>query len=69
VIVGGDIDRVAQAVALAKRPHVIVATPGRLADHLRSTKGFNLRSIKFLVRDPDIQELQSLTKHYHLGDG
>ena len=54
MIVGGDIDRVSQAVALAKRPHVIVATPGRLADHLRSTKGFHLRSIKFLVRDPDI---------------
>ncbi|KAF8920206.1 P-loop containing nucleoside triphosphate hydrolase protein [Mucidula mucida] len=51
VIVGGDIDRVAQAVALAKKPHIIVATPGRLLDHLQSTKGFNLRTIKYFVLD------------------
>ena len=41
-IVGG-IDMVTQAIALAKKPHVIVATPGRLVDHLQNTKGFNLR--------------------------
>lgn len=48
VIVGG-MDMPTQAIALAKRPHVVVATPGRLLDHLEKTKGFNLRSIKFLV--------------------
>jgi len=50
VIVGG-MDMPAQAIALAKRPHIVVATPGRLVDHLEKTKGFNLRSIKFLVLD------------------
>lgn len=30
---------------------VILATPGRLVDHLENTKGFNLRSIKYLVMD------------------
>ncbi|TFK43011.1 P-loop containing nucleoside triphosphate hydrolase protein [Crucibulum laeve] len=50
VIIGG-IDMPTQAIALAKRPHIIVATPGRLIDHLEKTKGFNLRSIKFLVMD------------------
>lgn len=49
VIVGG-MDMPAQAIALAKRPHIVVATPGRLMDHLEKTKGFNLRNIKFLVR-------------------
>ncbi|KAH8117365.1 DEAD-domain-containing protein [Phellopilus nigrolimitatus] len=49
-VVGGT-DRVPQAVALAKRPHIIVATPGRLNDHLENTKGFSLRGIKFLVLD------------------
>jgi len=49
VIVGG-MDMTAQAVALAKRPHIVVATPGRLNDHLENTKGFNLRGLKFLVR-------------------
>jgi ATP-dependent RNA helicase DDX47/RRP3 len=40
-----------QALMLAKKPHIIVATPGRLVDHLENTKGFNLRSLKFLVMD------------------
>lgn len=48
-IVGGMDDRMTQAVTLAKKPHIIVATPGRLNDHLENTKGFNLRSLKFLV--------------------
>lgn len=48
VIVGG-MNMVDQAVALAKRPHIVVATPGRLQDHLENTKGFSLRGIKFLV--------------------
>ncbi|KAI9571284.1 DEAD-domain-containing protein [Boletus coccyginus] len=50
VLIGG-VDKMPQAVALAKRPHIIVATPGRLNDHLQSTKGFSLRSLKFLVMD------------------
>lgn len=49
VIVGGGDDQVRQAIMLAKRPHVVVATPGRLLDHLTNTKGFNLRSVKYLV--------------------
>lgn len=40
-----------QAIALSKKPHVIVCTPGRLADHLENTKGFSLRSLKYLVMD------------------
>ncbi|KAF8070410.1 P-loop containing nucleoside triphosphate hydrolase protein [Lyophyllum atratum] len=51
VIVGGDDDRVQQAIRLAKKPHIIVATPGRLHDHLKSTKGFSLRQLKHLVLD------------------
>lgn len=50
VIVGG-IDMMTQALMLAKKPHIIIATPGRLVDHLENTKGFNLRSLKFLVMD------------------
>jgi ATP-dependent RNA helicase DDX47/RRP3 len=39
-----------QSIALSKRPHIIVATPGRLMDHLENTKGFSLKSLKYLVR-------------------
>ena len=50
VIVGG-MDMVPQAIALGKKPHIIVATPGRLLDHLENTKGFSLRALKYLVMD------------------
>jgi len=50
VIVGG-MDMVSQALALTKKPHVIIATPGRLVDHLENTKGFNLRPLKFMIMD------------------
>ncbi|XP_071434291.1 probable ATP-dependent RNA helicase DDX49 isoform X2 [Pithys albifrons albifrons] len=47
VVVGG-LDMVAQALELARKPHVVVATPGRLADHLRSSTTFSLKKIRFL---------------------
>ncbi|XP_078279996.1 putative ATP-dependent RNA helicase DDX49 isoform X2 [Rhinoraja longicauda] len=50
VVVGG-MDMVKQAVELARKPHVVIATPGRLADHLRSSATFSLKKIKFLVLD------------------
>ncbi|KAH8410339.1 hypothetical protein KR009_012355 [Drosophila setifemur] len=50
VVVGG-MDMVAQGLQLAKKPHIIVATPGRLVDHLENMKGFNLKAIKYLVMD------------------
>lgn len=51
VVVVGGVDMMAQAIALAKRPHILVGTPGRLLDHLSNTKGFNLRALKYLVLD------------------
>ncbi|EDW46430.1 probable ATP-dependent RNA helicase DDX47 isoform X1 [Drosophila sechellia] len=50
VVVGG-MDMVAQGLQLAKKPHIIIATPGRLVDHLENMKGFNLKAIKYLVMD------------------
>lgn len=50
VLVGG-VDQVQQSINLGKRPHIVVATPGRLLDHLSNTKGFSLRTIKYLVLD------------------
>ncbi|KAJ0407529.1 hypothetical protein ATCC90586_002194 [Pythium insidiosum] len=49
-IVGG-IDMMNQQVALARKPHIVIATPGRLVDHLENTKGFSLRTMKYLVLD------------------
>ncbi|KAK0714693.1 ATP-dependent rRNA helicase rrp-3 [Lasiosphaeris hirsuta] len=50
LIVGG-MDTMQQAIALGKKPHVIVGTPGRLLDHLETTKGFSLRNLRYLVMD------------------
>ncbi|KAI1448337.1 DEAD-domain-containing protein [Annulohypoxylon stygium] len=54
VLVTGGSDMRPQAIALAQRPHVVIATPGRLADHIRSsgedTIG-GLRRAKFVVLD------------------
>ena len=33
------------------RPDLIVATPGRLIDHMKNTKGFSLEDIEILVLD------------------
>mmetsp|Transcript_32829 Transcript_32829/g.103933 ORF Transcript_32829/g.103933 Transcript_32829/m.103933 type:complete len:541 (-) Transcript_32829:1783-3405(-) len=47
----GGVDMVAQQLELATRPHVIVATPGRLADHLRGASPPFLRRAQALVLD------------------
>ena len=50
VLVGG-LDLTSQAISLSKKPHIIIGTPGRVADHLSNTKGFNLNHLKFLCFD------------------
>lgn len=35
VVIGGE-EMTSQAQKLSRRPHVVIATPGRLADHLKS---------------------------------
>ncbi len=50
VVVGGR-DMVLQGQELANRPHIVIATPGRLADHLVSCDTFTLKKIKYLVLD------------------
>lgn len=53
-LVTGGSDMRAQAIELAKRPHVVIATPGRLADHINSSGEESiagLRRVKFVVLD------------------
>ncbi|CAE6454604.1 unnamed protein product [Rhizoctonia solani] len=48
VIVGG-MDMMEQALELGRRPHVVVATPGRLVDHMNSNgTEWSLSRLKFL---------------------
>ncbi|KAI7530750.1 ATP-dependent RNA helicase, partial [Hortaea werneckii] len=53
-LVTGGADQKAQALELARRPHIVIATPGRLAEHIQTSgdetmKG--LRKVKFVVLD------------------
>jgi len=50
VVVGGR-DTVLQSKDLDKRPHVVIATPGRLADHIENNSTFSIARIKYLVMD------------------
>ncbi|SPO04481.1 probable ATP-dependent RNA helicase DBP8 [Cephalotrichum gorgonifer] len=54
LLITGGSDMRSQAIALAGRPHIVIATPGRLADHIR-TSGEDtvcgLRRVKFVVLD------------------
>ena len=51
VVVTGGRDTIKQSLDLERRPHVIVATPGRLADHIRTNSTFSLSKVKYLVLD------------------
>ncbi|KAE8009308.1 hypothetical protein FH972_005754 [Carpinus fangiana] len=49
---GGEAAIMDQYIKLARwRPHIIVGTPGQLLYHLSNTKGFSLRTLKYLVLD------------------
>lgn len=50
-IVMGGANRKAEADKLVKGVNLIVATPGRLLDHLQNTKGFVFKNLKALVID------------------
>ncbi len=47
----GGLSLKAQEVALRARPDVVIATPGRLIDHLRNSPAFALDALDVLVLD------------------
>ncbi|XP_021914153.1 probable ATP-dependent RNA helicase DDX27 isoform X2 [Zootermopsis nevadensis] len=47
----GGLDVKAQESVLRKNPDIVIATPGRLIDHLKNTPSFTLDSIEVLVLD------------------
>ncbi|KDQ12813.1 hypothetical protein BOTBODRAFT_134391 [Botryobasidium botryosum FD-172 SS1] len=50
-IIMGGANRKAEVEKLQKGVNLIVATPGRLLDHLQNTKGFVFRNLKALIID------------------
>jgi ATP-dependent RNA helicase DDX27 len=47
----GGLDIQQQESVLRQNPDVVIATPGRLIDHLGNTPSFNLASIEILILD------------------
>jgi len=50
-LIMGGANRKMEAERLKKGVNLIVATPGRLLDHLKSTKGFNYSMLSMLIID------------------
>src|ERR1700722_11639940 len=50
IVIGGA-NRRAEADKLAKGVNLLIATPGRLLDHLQNTQGFIFKNLKTLVID------------------
>ncbi|KAE8146477.1 P-loop containing nucleoside triphosphate hydrolase protein [Aspergillus avenaceus] len=46
VLITGGTDMRSQAIALSQRPHVVIATPGRLADHINTSGEDTVRGLK-----------------------
>ena len=51
VVVTGGKDTIKQSQDLDKRPHVVIETHGRLADHIVSNATFSLAKVNYLVLD------------------
>jgi len=49
-VVGG-LDMLHQNLEISKRPHIIVATPGRLADHIKSGLKMSINNLQYLILD------------------
>ena len=47
----GGLDLEQQTAALRRDPDILVATPGRLIDHLHNTPNFSLQNVEVLVLD------------------
>ena len=48
-VITGGVEMTEQATQLSEKPHVVIATPGRLADHIESGTNFSLSKIQMLV--------------------
>eukprot|EP00939_MAST-03C_sp_MAST-3C-sp1_P004925 g4925.t1 len=57
-LIMGGANRSREADKLSKGVNIVIATPGRLLDHLRNTKGFLFKNLKVLIVDEADRILQ-----------
>ena len=51
IFFAGGLDSKVQEAALRKGPDIVIATPGRLVDHLHNTPSFSLQTVEIIVLD------------------
>jgi ATP-dependent RNA helicase DDX27 len=70
-LVVGGLSATVQAAALRTRPEIVVATPGRLIDHVRNTHSVGLEDLAALVLDEAdrllemgfLEEIREIVRH------
>ncbi|EDV25554.1 uncharacterized protein TRIADDRAFT_23405, partial [Trichoplax adhaerens] len=62
-LAAGGLDIASQEAALRRNPDIVIATPGRLVDHLHNTPSFDLQGIEILVLDEADRQI-----HEHFKD-
>jgi hypothetical protein len=65
---------VQQSIELSEKPHIVIATPGRLADHIESGTNFSLSKIQMLVSNDPLFYVfcvlySQVKSHFLLGTG
>ena len=50
LLIGGQ-EKMTQAIAMAKKPQIIIATPGRLIDLINNFKGISLKTVQYFILD------------------
>lgn len=61
-VITGGIEMTEQAIQLSEKPHIVISTPGRLADHIESGTNFSLSKIQMLVKNLQILKFHNLIK-------
>jgi ATP-dependent RNA helicase DDX47/RRP3 len=51
VVLTGGSSTLSQAAALARKPHIVVATPGRVLWHMTNTTGINFDTVRTVILD------------------
>ena len=59
----GGLDLRIQEAELRRNPDVVIATPGRLVDHIKNTPTFSLDTIEVLILDEADRLLGNILHH------
>ena len=68
IFFAGGLDSKVQEAALRKGPDIVIATPGRLVDHLHNTPSFSLQTLEIIVLDEADRYTRETSQSVSLSD-